>query len=273
MALTYVAKSDSGKVRDHNEDCYFGDSELGLFLVADGMGGMDAGEVASALARDEISRQVSSGIALVDAITASHHSIKRAAQQGIGAYGMGTTVVAVRSRLDDYEIAWVGDSRAYLWDTQSQQLSRLTRDHSFVEMLLASGSITAEQAHKHPKKNLITQCLGQPNVEDVQVGSVTGTLRPGQVLVLCSDGLNDELTDEEIANTLASEKVMQAQASKLLQKVLAGAARDNVTLLLIGHPESPVVASPKPYMEGLVYTLVGACVAMACLLAMYFIAR
>lgn len=273
MTLAFVAKSDSGRVRDHNEDCYFGDPELGLFLVADGMGGMDAGEVASAIARDEISKQVRAGADLTDAIAASHHTIKESAQNGIGAYGMGTTIVAVRSREADYEVAWVGDSRAYLWDNSLQQLRRLTRDHSFVEMLLASGSITPDQAHKHPKKNLITQCLGQPNVDEVQVSKITGSLKKEQLILLCSDGLNDELTDEEIANGLASEKNMQAQASKLLHSVLSGDARDNVTILLIGHAATNTPTQSKPYMEGLIYTMVGAFVALACLTAMYLIVK
>ncbi|HET8705468.1 MAG TPA: protein phosphatase 2C domain-containing protein [Pseudomonadales bacterium] len=273
MTLAFVAKSDSGRVRDHNEDCYFGDPDLGLFLVADGMGGMDAGEVASAIARDEVSQRVKAGAALTEAIESSHHAIKASAQQGIGAYGMGTTIVALRNREADYEIAWVGDSRAYLWDNNLRQLNRLTRDHSFVEMLLASGSITPDQAHKHPKKNLITQCLGQPNVEEVQVSTITGNLKSGQVILLCSDGLNDELTDDEIANVLASEKAMQAQAAKLLHTVLSGEARDNVTLLLIGHPETGTPVTAKPYMEGLIYTLVGAVVALACLTAMYLIVK
>ncbi len=273
MTLAFVAKSDSGRVRDHNEDCYLGDPELGLFLVADGMGGMDAGEVASAIARDEINSRMRAGAELVEAITSSHHSIKESAQRGIGAYGMGTTIVAVHALNAEYEVAWVGDSRAYLWDNATHELSRLTRDHSFVEMLLASGSITPDQAHKHPKKNLITQCLGQPNVDEVQVSSIKGTLKKEQLILLCSDGLNDELTDEQIANCFAAEKTMELQAAKLLQTVLAGEARDNVTILIVGHPSATQPPPKKPYIEGLVFTLVGAAVALACLTAMYLIVK
>lgn len=231
--INHVARTHPGKVREHNEDCLHADAESGLFIVADGMGGMEAGEVASAIARDETVRAVTEGKSLSDAIQSAHTAIRKAVEEGIGAQGMGTTIVSLRMTNGDCELAWVGDSRAYLWDADKGSLRRVTRDHSHVELLLASGVITPDQAHKHPQKNLITQCLGQTNSDDVQVGVTNEKLQPGQSILLCSDGLNDELTDTEIAQCLVSHSKLAAQADALLQATLEKGARDNVTLILV----------------------------------------
>lgn len=231
--IQHVARTHPGRVRDHNEDCYHADNDAGLFIVADGMGGMEAGEVASAIARDETVRAVNAGHPLPEAIQLAHEAIRKAVDEGVGAPGMGTTIVALKMMPYEYHLAWVGDSRAYLWDAGKGSLRRLSRDHSHVELLLSSGVISPEQAHKHPQKNLITQCLGQSNLDTLQVGETRETLAPGQTILLCSDGLNDELTDTEIAQCLVSQTKPDAQADALLQATLEKGAKDNVTILLV----------------------------------------
>lgn len=253
--IHYVARTHSGRVRDHNEDCYHA-SDDGLFLVADGMGGMEAGEVASAIARDETVKAVAAGHSLPKAIQMSHDAIRKAVEDGIGAPGMGTTIVALKFKGDECNVAWVGDSRAYLWDADRGSLRRLSRDHSHVEMLLSSGVITPDQAHKHPQKNLITQCLGQNNLDELHVGEVSESLAPGQCVLLCSDGLNDELTDMEIAQCLVNEASLSGKADALLEKTLEKGARDNVTIVLVQLQRNGLLPTLRA-KKSLIYAILG----------------
>lgn len=254
--INHVARTHPGKVREHNEDCFHADAATGLFIVADGMGGMEAGEVASAIARDETVRAVNEGQSLAEAIVNAHRAIRKAVDEGVGAHGMGTTIVTLRVVNGDCELAWVGDSRAYLWDADKGSLRRVTRDHSHVELLLASGVITPDQAHKHPQKNLITQCLGQMTSDDLQVGFVKEKLQPGQSILMCSDGLNDELTDTEIAQCLVSHSKISAQAEALLQMTLEKGARDNVTLIIV-HAERKGALQKALASKSVRYALLG----------------
>ena len=151
--LTHV-----GLRRELNEDTYYGDSELGLWLVADGMGGHEYGEVASALARETIVREVRDGTPLAQAIRIADEEIIRASRRRNDALPMGTTVVAARITGNRFEVAWVGDSRVYLW--REGQLAQLSQDHSYVQELIAQGAISAEQARSHPHRNVVTQALG-----------------------------------------------------------------------------------------------------------------
>lgn len=254
--INHVARTHSGRVRDHNEDCFHADVESGLFIVADGMGGMEAGEVASAIARDETVRAVVAGHTLAEAIQMAHEAIRKAVDNGIGAPGMGTTIVAMRLMGNEFHLAWVGDSRAYLWDGARGSLRRLSRDHSHVEMLLSSGVITPDQAHKHPQKNLITQCLGQTNLDTLHVGEVQETLGTGQCVLLCSDGLNDELTDTEIAQCLVNEATLAAKADALLERTLDKGARDNVTIVLVQLQKSGLLPALQA-RKSMIYAVLG----------------
>ena len=149
--------SHVGLRREHNEDTFYGDSELGLWLVADGMGGHEFGEVASAMARDIIVREVRGGTHLIDAIRRADSEIIEHSKRRNDALPMGTTVASARINQNRFEVAWVGDSRAYLWNGELQQLSH---DHSYVQELIEQGAITAEQARSHPHRNVVTQALG-----------------------------------------------------------------------------------------------------------------
>ena len=225
--LTHV-----GLRRDLNEDTYYGDSELGLWLVADGMGGHACGEVASALARETIVREIRDGTPLAQAIRIADEEIIRTSRRRNDTLPMGTTVVAVRVRGNRFEVAWVGDSRAYLW--RDGNLAQLSQDHSYVQELIAQGALTSEQARSHPHRNVVTQALGVTDPNHRNVETMTGELRPGMQLLLCSDGLTEEVDDKGIASTLRHDDCSaQECVDTLIAAALDGGGSDNVTAILV----------------------------------------
>ncbi|MBP3985696.1 serine/threonine-protein phosphatase [Pseudoxanthomonas helianthi] len=222
----------TGLRRELNEDTYYGDNELGLWLVADGMGGHEYGEVASALARETIVREVRDGTPLPQAIRIADEEIIRASRRRNDALPMGTTVVAVRVQGPRFEVAWVGDSRAYLW--RDGQLAQLSHDHSYVQELIANGALTSEQARSHPQRNVVTQALGVTDPAHLNVETMTGELRPGMQLLLCSDGLTEEVDDRGIAGVLGqSDCSAQECVDGLVAAALDGGGSDNVTAILV----------------------------------------
>lgn len=248
--VAYAAETHRGLVRSINEDCYDADPEIGLWLVADGVGGHAGGEIASELTRATIMDVFRRTGDLCAAIEAAHAAVLDAIRRGEGKANMGSTVVALALRGNAYQIAWVGDSRAYLWDGR---LSLLTRDHSLVEALLAKGVITQDEAFTHPKRNIITQSIGVTADHEFKVDSISGVLRPGQRLLLCSDGLNDEIREREIAERLAETSSLKEQVASLLHGALAAGGRDNVTVVIVDpQVERGGVASARPVMPEVV---------------------
>ena len=233
--------TDVGCVRDHNEDALRVDAKAGLYIVADGMGGHAAGEVASAIVLEMIPEFVRRGHSLAQALRETHRAIQRAAKEGHGVPGMGSTAVVLRMNGADYEIAWVGDSRAYLWD--GTVLRQLSRDHSFVEKLIAAQAITVEEAERHPDRNVITQALGMAEYDQLRPDTVTGRMYRGEQILLCSDGLSSEVADGEIARVLASNGDNESRARALLEKARRAGGADNITVLLVRAPED---ASRRP---------------------------
>ncbi|TQV80985.1 serine/threonine-protein phosphatase [Exilibacterium tricleocarpae] len=238
--LKHSSATDKGLCRGNNEDSFLSSPEHGLWLVADGMGGHEAGEVASAIVKDTVARSVGSGQALGEAIQQSHHEVLEAANNGRGAAGMGSTVVALHSDALNYEVAWVGDSRAYLWTLEADggRLEQLTTDHSYVQMLLATGAIAEDEVDNHPDKNVITQCIGSIDLPQVNVDSVFGKWEERQWLLLCSDGLTDEVDDQTIARTLCDAKSSRDAVQRLVQVALSRGGRDNVTVQIVESPFS-----------------------------------
>lgn len=223
--------SHVGLRREHNEDTYYGDGQLGLWLVADGMGGHEFGEVASALARDTIVREVRAGKSLAQSIQAADEEIIKQSRRRAEALPMGTTIAAARVGNDRFEIAWVGDSRIYLWNDGLRQISQ---DHSYVQELIDQGAITAEQARNHPHRNVVTQALGVTDPQSLKVETITGELKPGMQLLLCSDGLTEEVDDREIANVLTKTDLSaQECVDQLVMAALEGGGSDNVTVILV----------------------------------------
>lgn len=228
--MIFAADTHRGCVREYNEDCYHADPETGLWLVADGVGGHTDGELASAITSEVTTATFRRTGDLVAAIKAAHEAVLQAIKERDGASNMGSTIVAIAFDEMDYRVAWVGDSRAYLWDGD---LQLLTRDHSYVEALIEKGAITPEEALRHPKRNVITQCIGVTSEDGLKVGTVTGTLAPGQRILLCSDGLNDELGQSQLASVLAQPDSPDNQVAELLQAALDAGGNDNITVLII----------------------------------------
>lgn len=251
MMLTHPlecsATTHPGLKRGNNEDCFLSSPYADLWVVADGMGGHEAGEVASAIVRETFEDFVQKAVpfSLTEAIQKSHELILSSADKGIGARGMGSTVVALQNKDQFYQVAWVGDSRAYLWTPGEQggELTRLTTDHSYVQMLYASGVISATDLDTHPDKNIITQCLGMQELAQVKVDTTAGQWQKNQWILLCSDGLTDELSDAEITTILEHSPNSLTATDQLLHEALTSGGRDNITLQII---ESPVVNEVNP---------------------------
>ncbi len=225
--LTHV-----GLRRELNEDTYYGDSDLGLWLVADGMGGHEYGEVASALAREAIVREVRAGGTLAEAIRIADEEIIRCSRRRGDSLPMGTTVVAARVNGSRFEVAWVGDSRVYLW--RDNALTQISHDHSYVQELIAQGAISADQARSHPHRNVVTQALGVTAPTQLNVETLAGELQPGMQLLLCSDGLTEEVDDRQIAQVLAHRECSaQECVDGLVAAALDGGGSDNVTVVLV----------------------------------------
>lgn len=232
MERAAACLTDVGRVRDHNEDCVGADLGLGLWVVADGLGGHEAGEIASALAVAEIPRFVAEGSTLAEAVEQCHELIRQAPAQGVGVPGMGATVVAAQlGACGEFQVCWVGDSRAYVFGAGG--LRQVTVDHSYVQDLVNADLITPEEALTHPQRNVVTQCLGSEALATVEVGRVTGRLQEGEVLLLCSDGLTGEVSDGDIAAVLDAEGSLEEKAQRLVEEANANGGSDNITVALI----------------------------------------
>jgi PPM family protein phosphatase len=221
-----------GLVRTCNEDSYVCLPTFGLWVIADGMGGHAAGDVASGIAVKEIARCIEQGRSLTEAIETAHRSIRSAAEHDRRLMDMGSTVVAVKLDGTRYEIAWVGDSRAYLWNGV---LHRLTKDHSYIQMMIDSGLISEQDASAHPHSNVISQALGAGGSEsdEIKVDKVEGELGNNDTLLLCSDGLNGELSDQNISAILSETAENRARADSLIAAALKAGGKDNVTVIVL----------------------------------------
>jgi protein phosphatase len=229
--IEYGHSTHVGLRREHNEDTYYADGDLGLWLVADGMGGHENGEVASALARDTLVETIGKGEQLARAITLADEEIIKHSNKRTQALPMGTTIAALRLVNDDYEVAWVGDSRVYLWNGELKQISQ---DHSYVRELIEQGAISPEQARTHPHRNVVTQALGVTDPQSLRVETVTGQLQPGNQLLICSDGLSEEVDDSAIASVLSrSDLSPQECVDHLILAALDGGGSDNVTVIIL----------------------------------------
>jgi len=223
--------SDVGAWRDHNEDAYRVNRSAGLVLVADGMGGHAAGEVASRVTVDTIEAAVvAEGVDLVSAVARAHGNVLAAGEDGRGCAGMGTTCVACRATAEALEIAWVGDSRAYRY--RSGELEALTRDHSYVQSLVDAGLIEADRADSHPDRHVLARCIGAPELDTGAIDRRTVAVTAGDRILLCTDGLNGELSERGIGQILHAEHNDQAAAEELVRTAVAAGGQDNVTVIV-----------------------------------------
>lgn len=239
MKIRYAAKTDVGMKRTHNEDYFSLIEDEQLFIVADGMGGHQAGEVASALAASTLRDRLQGGATSVDVVVAAvveaNAAIFQTAHVNAAQRGMGTTLTAIavlpagEGRPDQFAIVNVGDSRVYL--ARAGELTRATVDHSYVQELLATGHITEAEARAHPRRNIVTRALGiEPTV---RVDSWLMPLVRADRFVLCSDGLVDEVDDDEIHRIILANAQPQACADALVATAVANGGRDNVTVIVV----------------------------------------
>ena len=231
VSVVFAAQSVAGQVRTHNEDALACRPDLGLWALADGMGGHARGEVASALALEELVSAVQQGAELPAAVHAAHLAIAAAAQPAEGEAGMGSTLVAVRLDGDAFELAWVGDSRAYR--IGCEHIEQLTHDHSWVQAMVDAGQMSAEEAREHPRRNVILQCLGQVG-QAPDVGLLRARLAPDELLLLCSDGLTNELDDAAIQHCCAEAATLEAMVEQLVGLANSHGGRDNISCIVLG---------------------------------------
>lgn len=238
MHFTCAARTDVGVVRSGNEDNYLMLADRGLFVVADGMGGHAAGEVASEMAVNVIARELGSIRGLTDQEAGERLSASiRRANEAIfdrtlaehDKRGMGTTATAMVLLPRRYLIGQVGDSRAYL--VRSGQMLQLTKDHSYVQEQVDAGLLTAEQARVHPYSNVITRCVGANG--DVEPDLYFGSLRPGDVVLLASDGLTGMLDDDQLLRILQTEGGPDSWVDRLISEANRRGGLDNITAIVI----------------------------------------
>ena len=229
-SATFGSRTDVGCVRDHNEDSLV--VAPPLFVVADGMGGHAAGEVASEIAVNVIAERAPEypdANELGRAVQAANHAILKAAHEGRGREGMGTTCTAAMLEGERLVIAQVGDSRAYL--LHKGKIQQLTRDHSLMADLIEAGQITPEEARVHPQRSVITRALGSDprTVADLYEINVDA----GDRLLLCSDGLSGMVLDQDIEAILNRVSDPQRCASQLVNEAIAAGGHDNVTVIVV----------------------------------------
>lgn len=227
---TWAALTDIGRVRIHNEDSVL--AQPPLFVVADGLGGHEAGEVASSIAvetlRDHAPRRPDAK-ALARAVRAANREVVRAAREGYGKHGMGTTMTAAIVEGTRIALAQVGDSRAYL--LHAGVLQRLTEDHSMVADMIRRGQLTEAESRYHPNRSVITRALGtDPNMS---ADPYEFDAEPGDRLLLCSDGLTSMLEDGAIAETLGAYRDPAIAARMLVDAANDAGGHDNVSVVVV----------------------------------------
>jgi serine/threonine protein phosphatase PrpC len=246
-AVPWAVVTDSGPARPHNEDRWRSDDAHGVFALADGMGGYNAGEIASEIAVRTVAELVGAlheaGLptdgALARAVAVAHAGILDFARARPECLGMGTTLVAAAICDGQLTVAHVGDSRAYLM--RAGVLRRITADHSIGQEMLLEGRMTAAQVRRLPARGILTRALGtdgEPPRADVALLDWL----PGDLLMLCSDGLTDSLDDDRLAAVLGRPGVTRAgAAAELMAAALAAGCTDNITLLIAGGARAPVL--------------------------------
>lgn len=241
--MEYFGLTDKGRVRPTNQDIYQiearEENQTALLVVCDGMGGANAGNVASRFAAQVFTESIKAELTrpldakerqelMAHALEEANQTVFSLAGRQPEFRGMGTTLVAALVQGGEATILNVGDSRAYLFD--GENLRQLTEDHSYVEEMRRQGRITAEVARTHPQKNLITRAVGVEPAVEGDLFEVA--LRKNEVLLLCSDGLSGMAEDTQIAAAIKNAKTLALAGDALLNLAMEGGGRDNITVAL-----------------------------------------
>ena len=250
MIYEICTDTDPGLARDNNEDAVAFDAQTGLCILADGMGGYNAGEVASGMAcafiKSEMSRWLSQAEkhanlkevkrAMEICVQNANHSIFNAANSNPQYTGMGTTLVVGVFQDDRLMLGHIGDSRCYR--LRGGEFQQITKDHSLLQEQIDAGLITPEQALTSANKNLVTRALG---VEDTVLLDVTEHhVEVGDVYLMCSDGLSDMVRDQPIADIMLADVTLEQKATHLIAAANAGGGRDNISVVLTHAKEATV---------------------------------
>lgn len=238
MKRRFVGLTDTGIVRTVNQDSYYVDDPQGrFFIVADGMGGHAGGQEASKIATKTIQSHLedhwddtdfASEALLKEAIEKANQDILEDQSFHPERADMGTTVVAIIFR-DRYLCGHVGDSRLYRWRDSS--LEQITEDHTWVGMAIKSGEISKDQAHTHPYRHVLSQCLGRKDLMKIDISEIE--IEPGDLHLICSDGLTEEVRDDKIADLLSQEANCSEKAINLISAAKEAGGSDNITVVLI----------------------------------------
>ncbi|USF88808.1 PP2C family protein-serine/threonine phosphatase [Candidatus Endoriftia persephonae] len=236
-----AALSHVGKVRKLNEDAYLDRNESGLWVVADGMGGHSSGDMASGMIVERMQQLhlpgvLSKKVDLLEEtlLDINHQLLTEAAHRG-GNVTIGATVVVMLAHAAHLLLLWAGDSRAYRF--RDGELTQLTQDHTQVEELVAGGLLLREDAENHPASNVVTRAVGA--VEELYVDMGDTQVEPGDLYLLCSDGLNKEVADREIGEILAMQLPPENYCHRLIDLALDRGARDNVTVVVARADAGP----------------------------------
>jgi protein phosphatase len=255
MRFSCAARTDVGIVRSGNEDSYLMSSERGLFIVADGMGGHAAGEIASEMASRIVADEFRPvrGMSdqemmaqMVGAIRAANGAIFRRTIQEPDKRGMGTTATVLSLLPRRYLIGQVGDSRAYL--LRGGVLTQLTKDHSYVQEQVDAGRLTPEEARIHPYANVITRCVGSS--EDVVPDLYIGTLEAEDLVLLASDGLTGMIDDDELRDVMMSPLDLEPKVDALITAANRHGGLDNITTILVKIEEVSPPTGEMPAVKG-----------------------
>lgn len=243
MMFKTSTKTHIGHVRTCNEDSFVANEELGLWLVADGVGGNGFGDFASQVVSQTVERKLRLGSTLKESIVDAHKTIIKLGENKSEVSGMASTVVAVQFKGEHFVVCWVGDSRAYL--VNDIEIEQLTTDHNQAQYLFEQGEISANEVRTHPSQHVLMHAVG---IEDEYwlVDQIEGKLAAGYTLLLCSDGLTGELADDEIFASFKKEQDLECVASDLIEKALKRGGSDNITVALVSLDKSPSLASKSP---------------------------
>lgn len=238
MKRFFTGKTDTGVIRSVNQDAYHIDPDGRFFIVADGMGGHAGGQEASAIAistmQTYLDQQWETTIAsetlLKQAILEANQAILKDQKLHPERADMGTTAVAVIFRDETNPLcAHIGDSRLYR--LRGAKLEQITQDHTWVARAMRSGELTPDQARTHPMRHILAQCLGRDDLDTIELQSLQ--VEPGDRLLLCSDGLTEELSDQLIANHLKSICACETAANALINAAKDRGGRDNITVVIV----------------------------------------
>ncbi|MGV2828825.1 Stp1/IreP family PP2C-type Ser/Thr phosphatase [Myxosarcina sp. GI1(2024)] len=240
MKRHFIGLTDTGVVRTVNQDNYFIDDQLGRFcIVADGMGGHAGGQEASRIATEEIKifleanwdSTMAAEILLKEAVEKANQSILADQQHHPERRDMGTTVVVLIFRDDRAWCAHVGDSRLYRW--RNSAIEQITEDHTWVGLALKAGQIDKEQAKFHPWRHVLSQCLGRQDLHRIDIQQLD--IEPGDRLLICSDGLTEEVSDDKIESLLAEKTSCEEAGKELIAAAKLAGGSDNITVIIVAQ--------------------------------------